>query len=131
MKMSLLAICAAIAVAGCQAEGIPPPEQSKAPASTSSHQSNGANFEVQPDAMASCDPAAEAVIRWDASGLPDAQSLEVWVVSGGEEKLFAAGGQKGEAKTGPWTRPGTRFVLKNPTTKRALADIVVTGPACQ
>lgn len=87
---------------------------------------------IQPAAMESCDPAMVAQVRWDVrSSHPATTDVEIWV---GSEKsklqLFAAGGAFGNAETGAWTRPGTRFVLKDKGGS-VLGEASVGGPTCQ
>ena len=81
--------------------------------------------------MISCDPAAEATVRWDLHGThSDANTLDVYVDDGSNVQLFTEGGASGEAKTGPWTRPGTTFILKNKTSNEKLDEVRVSGPIC-
>jgi hypothetical protein len=85
---------------------------------------------VTPSRMTQCDPAMEADVQWDASAMPTITTIEIWAGDGGDFKLFAAGGVKGEAKTGRWTRPGSRFRAIEPSSKKVLAELRVAGPQC-
>ncbi|SDQ88953.1 hypothetical protein [Pseudoxanthomonas sp. CF125] len=91
---------------------------------------NAIKLTVSPSRMTQCDPAVEAVVQWDASAIPAITTIEIWAGDGSDFKLFAAGGVEGEAKTGPWTRPGSRFRVIEPSSKRVLAELRVAGPQC-
>ncbi len=86
---------------------------------------------VDPSSMAACDPAATAVVKWDVSGRPGVTGVKVYVGSGADEKLFAAGGATGSATTGLWTRPGTTFTVKNVADGAVLGSVTVQGPVCK
>jgi hypothetical protein len=82
--------------------------------------------------MASCDPAAEAIVKWDLHGThSDVNTVDVYVDDGSNVRLFTEGGSSGEAKTGLWTRPGTGFILKNKGGDEKLDEVHVGGPTCQ
>lgn len=88
---------------------------------------------VSPGTLSACDPGSETLVQWDAnaSGSPT-DGVELWVGAGQEDaKLFAAGGATGEARTGPWARPGTHFVLKNKNDGKVIAEATVGGPVCK
>ncbi len=87
-------------------------------------------LQVEPATLPACDQAAEVTVRYDATSLPEVTAIELWVGQGSDTKLFAAGGTRGEAKTGPWTRPGVQFALKQAGTSTVLANAVVGGPDC-
>ena len=132
-----LAILLLVCLAACQQEGIPapapvtvaPPPAAEAPRNTDTF--SPVVFTVEPSRMETCDPAVEANIRWDAAAIPAVTTVEIWVSDGTEFKLFAAGGAQGEVKTGPWTRPGARFQVRNPSSKQLLAELQIAGPKCQ
>jgi hypothetical protein len=87
---------------------------------------------VTPGAMTSCDPAAEAAVKWDLHGThPDANTVDIYVDDGSNVRLFTEGGASGEAKTGAWTRPGLTFILKNKIGNQKLDEVRVGGPNCQ
>jgi hypothetical protein len=134
-----LAILLLVCLAACQREGIPapapvtaaPPPPPAADAPKNADALSPIVFTVEPSRMETCDPAVEADIRWDAAAIPAATTVEIWVSDGTEFKLFVAGGAQGEAKTGPWTRPGAKFQARNPSSKQVLAELQIAGPQCQ
>lgn len=81
---------------------------------------------VTPSSMATCDPAAVAKIHWATH----ASEVQIFVGTGSNAKLFAAGGATGDAETGPWVRPGTRFVAINKSNGKVLARVAIQGPKC-
>jgi hypothetical protein len=91
---------------------------------------NPIKLTVAPSRMTQCNSAVEAVVQWDASAIPAITTIEIWAGDGGDFKLFAAGGVKDEAKTGPWTRPGSQFRAIEPSSKKVLAELRVAGPQC-
>lgn len=86
---------------------------------------------VEPAAMTACDPAVQAVVTWDAVSDPGVNMVSVYVSSGASEKLFAQGGVKGQARTGPWTRPGVTFTAKDQASGAVLGSVTVRGPDCK
>ena len=88
---------------------------------------------IEPDSLASCDVGAEVTVHWDVSAEhPQVTETEVWTGSATRElTLFAASGPSGEAKTGPWTGPGSIFAVKDRATGEELARVVVNGPRCE
>lgn len=122
-------------LAACQQE---PASTSPAASSATSEDSgktaigSAGLINVTPGTMTSCDPAAEATVKWNLHGThPDANTIDVYVDDGSNVQLFTEGGTSGEAKTGPWTRPGTTFILKNKTGNQKLDEVRVGGPTCQ
>ena len=102
------------------------------PAPSASMQPQQASMiSVVPASMAACDPAAVAKVSWNASGVAGVNSVQIFVGSGANEKLFAAGGAVGSSSTGPWTRPGTTFTAKDAASGKVLGTVTVQGPACQ
>lgn len=87
---------------------------------------------IIPVTIATCDPGVVATVYWDAQAAQaTTTATEIWVGSNSADlKLFAAGGTKGQVKTGPWTRPGMHFVLKNKEDGKVLGDVTVGGPSC-
>lgn len=130
------------ALAGCQQESAPAPASAPAPTATAAPQAAApapaqavaqpaAVVSVDPATMAACDPAVEATVRWDVRAThPDIATVAVYVGNGSDQKLFAQAGASGEAKTGPWTRPGTTFQLKNNASGELLGEATVGGPSC-
>ena len=86
----------------------------------------------EPPSLAACDPAAEVTVKWDTrSAHPDVHIVQVFLTDGTTEKLFAEGNALGDAKTGPWARPGKpRFVLKDKFNGRVLVEATIGGPRC-
>ena len=116
-----------VALSACQGEGVPPPPAQ--PAQSAVIQSSSKALSIEPKEMSSCEPM-ETVVSWDLSDQPHLSSVELWVGGGGDEKLFAAGGPTGSARTGAWTRPGTLFRLKTPQSHQVLVEAMVGGPEC-
>lgn len=87
---------------------------------------------VVPGWLASCDPAAEATVKWSFDHLPNPPKLvDVYVgTSDADLKLFVTGPTRSEAKTGQWVRPGTVFVLRNHDGIEELARVNVQGTKC-
>lgn len=134
LKRTLVIASALLALAGCQKESAPPvPAQLGNGASVSQTiaTKSGSAISVDPATMKSCDSIV-ATVHWDAgkAGI-STDSTEIWVgPSDADTKLFSAGGETGETKTGPWVRPGTRFLLKNKQDGRVLDEAIIGGPAC-
>jgi hypothetical protein len=125
---------AILALTACQQESAPP--VSAQPSSgTSAQQPIAAKsspaITVDPAIIKSCDSTV-ATVKWNASKAgANTSSTEIWVGSSdADTKLFSAGGAAGETKTGPWTRPGTYFLLKNTQDGKVLGEAVIGGPAC-
>jgi hypothetical protein len=124
----------ALALTGCQSSNSP--TSSTPAASSSTHYAVPATtsplMSVDPANIAQCDPGVVATVKWNTHAAePSADMVEVWVgASSTELKLFAAGGGQAQAETGPWTHPGSHFVLKNKADGKVLADVTVGGPKC-
>lgn len=125
-----------VVLGACQKESAPPlstdaaPQQAKAPVSIPA--SSSSVISVTPSNLQNCDKGVEATVDWDAGKAKTiTDSTEIWVgADTASMKLFSAGGAKGQTKTGPWTVPGTHFVLKNKQNGNSLGEAVVGGPAC-
>ncbi len=100
-------------------------------ASASAQPQQASVISVVPSSMAACDPASVAKVSWNASGDAGVNSVQIYVGSAADEKLFAAGGAVGSASTGPWTRPGTTFTAKDAASGKVLGTVTVQGPACK
>ena len=138
LPLLILATALVLAISGCQQAAAPAAGNSAAaqpapaigtsavPASTSFAMS------VTPATIATCNPGVVATVHWNAQAAHVTTSnTEVWAGSNPTDlKLFAAGGSQGQAQTGPWTHPGTRFVLKNKDDGKVLGDVTVGGPSC-
>jgi hypothetical protein len=112
-------------LAGCQQEGMP---ASPGPVTATT----SPVLSAEPATLTTCN-AVVANVKWDVRETDKKVSnTELWVGSSPDDlKLFSSGGSQGEAKTGPWTRPGLNFVLKDAATGRTLGAIVVGGPGCR
>lgn len=133
----LLLVLLVICLGACQrrdapleAAPVPMGDAGAKPVGQAASTKNPIKLTVTPSRMTQCDPAVEAIVQWDASAMPTITTIEIWASDGGEFKLFAAGGATGEAKTGPWTRPGSRFRVLDPSENKALAELQVSGPQC-
>lgn len=134
LKRTLILASTLLALAGCQKESAPPlPAQSSngAAASQTVATKSSSAISVDPATLQNCDGTV-ATVQWDASkaGITT-DSIEIWVgPSDTDIKLFSAGGSAGETKTGPWTRPGTHFLLKNKQDGKLLSEAIVGGSSC-
>jgi hypothetical protein len=123
-------------LAACQEESAPAAktdasgQQVQAP--TSIPASSSSVISVIPSAIQSCNKGIEATVSWDAGKAKSTtERTEIWVgADAASMKLFSAGGATGQTKTGPWTIPGTHFVLKNKQDGSPLGEAVVGGPGC-
>lgn len=114
-----------LVLAGCQQEGMPAsPEPVKTITSPV--------LSAEPATLTTCS-AIVANVKWNVRETHEKVSnTELWVGSSPDDlKLFSSGGPQGESKTGPWTRPGLNFVLKDSASGRILGEIVVGGPGCR
>lgn len=135
MKQVIPAIFVVIALAACQHEGVQQPVNSTSAAPATAPAISAAADDIQrlrldPATLSSCEPGSEVTVNWDASDLADNADLQLWVLEGGQEKLFAAGGAVGKATTGAWSRPGTSFRLKSANNGAIITEAVVGGSPC-
>lgn len=135
MKQVIPAILVVVALAACQHEGAPSPAAAPVAAAPAAPATAAPTNDVQrlhldPATLSACEPGSSVRVNWDASDLAETNDLQVWVVDGGQEKLFVAGGASGTATTGTWSRPGTGFRLKSARTGAIVAETVVGGPPC-
>lgn len=89
--------------------------------------------DVVPAAIATCGAGVVATVRWNASAANIITgNTEIWVGpnNSADLKLFASGKSRGQAQTGPWTRPGMHFVLKDKDDGKVLGGVTVGGPDC-
>ena len=135
-KAIVLVPAAALLLAACQHSS---QETAASPASDSSDKSAPAAttapatadvLRVTQSNMAACHPAAGADVRWDASRHAGVNTVQIDIGTGSSEKLFAEGGATGDAKTGPWVRPGTVFTAKAKASGKMLGTVTVAGPTC-
>jgi ABC-type transport system substrate-binding protein len=134
LKRVLIFASTLLALVGCQKVPSPTaPTQSNngAPTSHAVATKSSSAISVNPATLQSCDGAV-ATVQWDASKADvTTDSIEIWVGSSNTDtKLFSAGGSAGETKTGPWTHPGTHFLLKNKQDGKLLGEAVVGGSSC-
>lgn len=128
----LLPAAALLLLAACQHSS----QETAAPASSATSASAvtapvTANvLSVTPSSMAACNPAAVADVHWNASRHAGVNAVQIYVGTGSSEKLFAEGGATGDARTGPWVRPGTVFTAKAKDSGTVLGTVVVAGPTC-
>lgn len=129
----MLIAAVALTVAACQNESAPPvSNQGVGTAATATVDAKSSPvISVDPATLKSCDNVV-ASVKWDATkGGSTADSTEIWTgPSSSDTKLFAAGGATGEAKTGPWSHPGTHFILKDKKDGKVLGEAVIGGPTC-
>lgn len=118
--------------AACQQDsGSPNTTTATSPSAESVTQTTGDKLIVTvPATLSACTPAVEVTVQWDAQSA-HAENVEVWVGAESNAKLFAAAGTKGNAKTGPWATPGTRFELRDKATGKVIGETTVGGPKCQ
>lgn len=84
-----------------------------------------------PHTLAVCSPASEVTVKWDIrSDFPNVQVIQIYVTGEASESLFAEGNAWGEAKTGPWVKPGTSFIVKDKVSGKVLSTAAVNGPSC-
>lgn len=133
---ALIAASFLVTLTACQKESAPAVDtaataqsghvQAAIPASSSSV------ISVTPSSLQNCDKGIEATVSWDASKAKvTTESTEIWVgTDAASMKLFSAGGAAGQTQTGPWTRPGTRFNLRNKQDGRTLGEATVGGTTC-
>ncbi|NIJ67760.1 hypothetical protein [Xanthomonas sp. 60] len=140
IRTHCLVIAACLAVAACTSE-TPSPAEGKPPSSDNQaapappveiiEAVSSEKLSITPRSVPACDPGSEVTVSWNYSELPAESKLELYVVGDGSEKLFVASNNVNSAKTGPWARPGTKFVLKAESASQVLAEAVVGGPRCQ
>ena len=86
---------------------------------------------VDPAALPVCDKTPHiATLKWDVSKVSIVGAVEIWINNPGKApKLFGQVGKTGEKKTGPWIRPGSRFMLRD-ASGTELSHFEVAGIAC-
>jgi hypothetical protein len=83
---------------------------------------------VSPSALTKCDKPVIGDITWDVSPSKEPQVDILLVTKDNKELLFASGGPKGTAKTGPWLVSGVSFKLKSKSGKLLAETKVVELP---
>ena len=136
-KVIVLLPAAALLLAACQhssqetaAPAAPASSAKSAPTTTASTPATASVLSVTPSSMAACDPAAVADVHWNASRHAGVNTVQIYIGTGSSEKLFAEGGAAGDAKTGPWVRPGTVFTAKAKDSGTVLGTVTIAGPTC-
>lgn len=125
-NFTLTASILLFALTGCQQQSDPASTPSGAgPASSSA-------LSVEPATLSTCGAGVVATVRWNANAVhASTNATQIWVgADAANQKLFSEGGVEGKTQTGPWTEPGTHFVLKNKDNGKVLADTTVGGPKC-
>jgi hypothetical protein len=85
----------------------------------------------EPPSLAACTTPSEVTVKWDIrSEYPNVQVIQIYVSGDVAENLFAEGNAWGEAKTGPWVRSGTKFIVKDKANGKVLSMAAVKGPSC-
>ena len=137
MQLKQIAIMASavLSLAACQQESAPPASvqpSSGAATGQAAVAKSAPTISIDPATLNNCDNVV-VTVKWDASKSGIAtDSTEIWAgPSDTDAKLFSAGGATGETKTGPWSRPGTHFLLKNKQDGKVLGEAVIGGPACR
>jgi len=139
-KQIILAVSLASALGACG-----PTPSDKAPVTaTNGEQSKAAEAEssapqavtsrylhATPSLLEDCKRGQSVDLKWDlGTDFPGVTGVEIYVGADGQEKLFSAGGAKGETKTGLWTKPGSIFRLKNKKSGEEIERITIAGPSC-
>lgn len=134
-QVPILAFTAPV-FAACQQEPVPPSSPPRPANGASVEQAAVAKLSprilVEPTAVYSNDVVV-ATVKWDASKSgATSDSMEIWVgPSDADTKLFSAGGATSETRTGPSSRSGPHFLLKNKQDGKVLGKAIVGGPTCQ
>ncbi len=135
-RLTLTASVLLLALTGCQQQSAPANSPGTQASATSKQDElpaiSSSILSVEPATLATCGAGVVVTVRWNSDAVhADTSTTQIWVGSNATDiKLFSEGGAQGEAKTGPWTGPGTHFVLKNKDDGKVLADATVGGPKC-
>lgn len=127
MKKVVAFMGIALALTGCQREGIPPPPPAPKAAVAAS---DSPMLKLVPGTLSVCQPGSVVTASWDASSVPGTTAVQLWVADSTGEKLFAGGAAVGSAATGEWATPGMRFLLKSADGSTVVAEATVGGPGC-
>jgi hypothetical protein len=135
-KLRLILLPLALGLAACgpaPSDRTTPVADQTAPAetATAAPQPAATRFlHVSPARLDHCKRGQEVEVSWDlGSAFPGVTGVEIFVGPEDQQKLFSAGGAKGQTKTGPWTKPGTIFRLKNKKTGEEIERLTMQGPA--
>ena len=138
MKLLLVAfLFPMFLLTGCEQPSSPPVAGDGLPEVASAGQEpavveaqSSAQLRTEPASLSDCNAKVINVI-WDLSKThPGENAVEIWVGEHDSAKVFAAGGNSGQAMTGPWATPGTTFSLRLPNKTETLAQAIVGGPNC-
>ena len=125
---SLVGICLALGglhLTSCDRPPAPDSATPSASASANDAAFAGVVFRADPNPVPPGDAKGRTTIIWDTGS--DAAG-EVYVVSAGEEKLFASGRQG--SQEAPWIQPGSNeFRLYTQGERKLLGQLTVTMPA--
>lgn len=126
-----------LALTGCQQQSAavaagPGPQASVTSTQDEVPSTSSPALSVVPSTLATCGTGVVVTVRWNANAvLAATTATQIWVgPTATNLKLFSEGGSNGETQTGPWTTPGTHFVLKTKNDGKVLADTTVGGPRC-
>ena len=90
----------------------------------------GVKFDVVPDTLRVCDPPKQVRVSWNAA-TAGVKSVKLFVVGdAGAETLFTFAGTEGNEDTGPWTKAGQVFILKDGDELRQCAKFVIGSEKC-
>ncbi len=134
-SLKIAAIAACLTLAGCGYESPSPGDVTPAPAaapSTAGTPTVRGNAWVDPADVSPCAVAkgVSGTVHWDYTAKePQIGAVRVTVpASETGETVFAEGGASGNATTGGWLQPGTKFFFRN-ASDGALLDTVIIGEA--
>jgi hypothetical protein len=88
---------------------------------------------LDPGVVSACDGGAlVATVNWSSAD-PSVSGVDIRVGKGdlAETRVFTSGGSQGTAKTGPWVSLGSRFVMTDHASGRALLEYVVAEMPCE
>ena len=129
-----VALVVLLAVAGCSQE-VPsiPQEQAAVPAEPGAAPADVLSFSMTPDSIRACDAGdgeIASIAKWDvaAQGI---REVSIYVVDvEGERKLWLSAGAKGEAATGKWVFPRSRFQLVDRESGKSLSEVEIQSTPC-
>lgn len=88
---------------------------------------------MSPDAISTCgagNGGIASVAKWDVTA-QRIQEVSIYVVDAeGMRKLWLSGAAKGEASTGKWVYPGSRFELVDHASGRPISQVTMQALPC-
>lgn len=91
-------------------------------------------IKLTPGTTSSCKSPLQVVVEWNLAKVDPTVKFATLYISSADgitEKLFAEGGKSGRAETGKWVyAEKTKFILKDKSSKKVLAESFVKGPGC-